>query len=502
MPGESRIDRDRVSGYESRLITEVLRYHEANAGPLDDPRADTVARNADGDLEHRIIVRAQYSVLAPPLTEALHHVQTAIRIAFALGAAIAFVAGLATAHTALTVSAGTPVNFHWALLSCLGVETLALILWIIFASVGGKVPASPSLGGLVSAMGRRIAGWIHRGAAWASSARAVSAVITRGAIFRWRLGVITHGIWLAFLVGTLAMTILTLSVKQVSFAWETTILSEESYLPITEALAALPRLSGFPTPSENEIQASRWIGQSAPPVTVSRAWAGLLLGSLTLYGLVPRLFLLALCLFKQSHAARTFRLDLDLPEYQRLRERLMPSAGDKRVVDGGGGPIRDQEITVEPIATIEFDGPVALLGLEIELPATGWPPDLAQVDWRNLGLVDSRDDRERILQILDSSPPGLLLVAVSLLIAPDRGMGAFLVGLRQATDAPVVLLLTDGSQLCDRLGEEDARQRVQDWHRLGATAGIPANRVMEFDLTHPGERDHHRLAELLGIGRS
>ena len=493
---------DRASDHEGRLIAEALRYHEAvSSAPGDDSRAEAAARRAEGDLEHKIIVHARNRDAARSMDEALRHLRSAMRLAFGLGAFVAFVAGIATAHTALTAPPGTPINFHWALLGLLGVETVVLVLWIAFALASRGGTASPSLGGFVFAVGRWLARLLHRDAVQVAMVRAVAAVNAHGPIARWSFGTITHGLWLAFLTGALAMTLLSLSVKQVSFVWQTTILSEQSYLPVTEALAALPKMVGFSTPTADDIRASRWTGHGTPPGRVSRAWAELLVASLILYGLVPRLLLFALCWFKRSRAIRSFRLDLDLPEYQRLRERLMPPVRDKRIVDDDEDPAGEEPAGLNASPVIDFDGPVALVGLEIEIPAEGWPPAAVDVDWRDLGSVDNRDDRERAVGALESSPPGLVLVAVSLLTSPDRGMGGFLARLRRAGTAPVAVLLTDGKRLAGRFRTGDAAQRIEDWRRLCAVAGIPPDRAIEFELLDPSASDHARLAGLLGAGR-
>ncbi len=491
-----------ASDHEGRLIAEALRYHDAGAtAPGEDSHAEAAAREAAGDLEHKIIVHARNRQAASAMDEALRHLRSAMRIVFGLGVGIAFIAGITTAHTALSAPSGTPVNFHWALLGLLGVETAVLVLWIVFALASRGQTTSPSLGGLVFAVGRWLARLLHRDAVQLAMVRAVAAVNARGPIARWSFGAITHGLWFAFLTGALAMSLLSLSVKQVSFVWQTTILSEQSYLPATEALAVLPRLVGFATPTADDIRASRWTGQEKQSRQVSRAWAELLVACLILYGLAPRLILFVLCWFKRSSAMRRFRLDLDLPEYQRLREKLMPPVHDKRIVEGDEEPARDAGPGLDAPSVIEFDGPVALVGLEIEPPADGWPPASADVDWRDLGSVDNRDDRERALGALRSSPPGLVLVAVSLLTSPDRGMGGFLEKLRIAGAAPIALLLSDGKRLARRFRDQDAAQRIDDWRRLCTGAGIPPNRAIEFELDDPSAADHERLAGLLGADR-
>ena len=333
----------------------------------------------------------------------------------------------------------------------------------------------------------------------ASQHRSARQVHARGAIARWSFGAITHGLWLAFLLGALAMSLLSLSVKQIHFTWQTTILSQETYLPATEALAAWPRIVGFSTPTAAEIRASRWTEQATQSQRVSRKWAELLLACLILYAIVPRALLLAFCWFRRSRALHRWRLDLDRPEFQRLAERLMPPNRGNRIIDDDEDDAIAAPAEFEADPNIQFDGPVALIALEMEPPGDGWPPVLAGIDWRDLGTVENRDDRRAVLEALPSVAPGLVLVAVSLVTSPDRGVGGFLTTLREATSAPMAVLLTDGERLGGRFRDRDAAQRITDWRRLCANAGIPTNWAIVFEAADPGPRDKARLAGLLGV---
>jgi len=494
----TRPSSDSTADFEGRLIAEALRSYEAvQPHAIDDRRAVTLARACPGDLEQKIVVRARNLDIAAAMAEAVRHLRTTTRVSLALAGLLAVVAGGATAHTALQAPAATPVNFHWALVSLLGVESLALLLWIAISLARPKSASASSLGLALAALGRRITAWLHRGPVQAAVLQAAGGNLARGAIGRWSLGSVTHGLWLAFLAGALAMTLLLLSAKQVSFAWQTTILSERSYLPLTEGLAALPRLAGFPVPSRDEIRESRWDGVGPGPIEPSRAWSGLLVGCLLLYGLLPRGLLLLLCLAARSRAVGRFRLDLGLPEYQRLAAELVPPAHRDGVIDGDdapGGALPDSDYRDEPIA---FTGPVAVLALEIEPPAAGWPPLVSGIEWRDLGTVDSREDRDRACAAGTAAQPGLMLVAVSLLTTPDRGVGAFLKRLEQASNAPVALLLSDRRRLATRYSAGEADRRIRDWRALLIQSCARPGWAITYDLEAPEESDRARLVALL-----
>ncbi|MGG6496815.1 UNVERIFIED_CONTAM: DUF2868 domain-containing protein, partial [Bacteroidetes bacterium 56_B9] len=78
--------------------------------------------------------------------------------------------------------------------------------------------------------------------------------------------------------------------------WETTLLAADPFIHLTQALGALPSLLGFAVPDEAMIRAS---GDTLPALEQARqAWASWLLGVVLVYGLLPRLVLAALCLWR------------------------------------------------------------------------------------------------------------------------------------------------------------------------------------------------------------
>ncbi|MCP4329920.1 MAG: DUF2868 domain-containing protein [Alphaproteobacteria bacterium] len=496
-PGEnSSADRER---FEGRIIAEAVRVLEGSQGhAFDDAAAEAEAKALAGDLEDKIILRARRLGPASQLVDTLNRIRIATKIATVIGALIALAAGAATARAALSAESGAPVNFHWAVLALLGVETVTLVLWLIMASLSSRATASFSLGGAISAVGRRMAGWLHRDAASVAMIRAVAAIMSQGAIARWTLGIVTHALWLSFVAGALAMTLLILSAKQVTFAWQTTILSEATYIPVTEALAVLPRAAGFVTPTAEQIHDSRWTGAESPATNASGAWAGLLVGALVVYGLAPRVLLLLVCLFARVRAATRFRLDLRHPEYARLEERLMPSVRHGGIVDQDQALFDHTAVSPAEIQTIEFSGAIAVVGLELERSGTDEARAVPGDAWHDLGNVDNREDAEKALSAVTELAPGLVLVAASSLTTPDRGVAAFLANVGRAVTGPLAILLSDGGRLRSRYGSSDADERLEDWRRLAQRTGIPGAWVIEYELSAPSKDDRARLARLLG----
>lgn len=488
-------------GLEHRLLAEAVRqYEEGRGAPVNEPQADTVARDIDGDLERRIMVRAQSLTIAPALSGALQQLHHAVALVVVVGLIIAAVAGATTARMTLGPEAGGPVNFFWVLGSILGVQTLALIAWLISIMARPGVIAIGSLGGIAFALGSRLTRWLHKGPIQIAAVQAMGSVYARSNIGRWTLSAISHGLWLAFLIGCLLLVVLILSTKQYGFVWETTILSERTYIGLTRTLALLPEALGFTAPDAGQIAASQWTGDGKPPPQVGEAWSGLLVGSIVVYGILPRALLLGLCLLGRWRASRRFRLDTTRPGFSHLRSRLIPVARPIGIVDREPASHPEQPASIEegPLP-IPAEGPAAILGLEIEPPQSQWPPPLDGLDWLDLGFVDSRGDRRRVLEQINTAviAPRMIVVVCSLTSTPDRGSRAFIHDLQHSTHIPVVMVLTEGQRLRSRGNGDQFRQRIEDWHRLAKDAQVPDSRVTEIDLDHLTESSRSKLARVV-----
>jgi hypothetical protein len=495
---------ERTFGFSDRLLAEAVRLHEETLGaPLDEPGADAAARASAGDFESRVVFRAQRLSIAEPLRAALHHLQAGTAAAFALGLVAALAAGGAAARVVLGSYAEGPVNFFLALTALLGLHTLVLLVWMIFAIFRPGSAVIGLLGSLVLRLGGRLTRSLHKGPLELAAIKAVGEVFFRAGLGRWALGTISHCMWLAYLAACLIIVVLLLSTRQYDFAWETTILSEPVYVGMARLIALPVQAIGFAVPDAAQIGASRWIGRGAVVAEAREAWGSLLIGCIVVYGLLPRGLALLFSVTVLLRGRSRYRLNLGHIGIVRLHSRLIPLSRQTGIVDpeeANEGELPSAKI-VESLP-VHATGPTGILGLEIDRPDGGWPPDARPIDWWDLGFADNRADRQRILDeaAAAGAAPRALLVVCSLPATPDRGTRAFIDALRRSSRSPLILLLTEGQRLRARVHAEQVERRIQDWRRLAGSAGLGEDRVIEVDLDHLTDTSRKRLIRLLGYG--
>jgi hypothetical protein len=501
--------------FDDRLIAECVRVIERDGREkLDEPSADEAGRANGDDFENRIITRARALTIAGELDGAIRQLRAGITWIIVIGLLIAFLLGAATARTTMAAADDTRVNFYWVLGGVLGVQSILLVIWLIAAAIWRVKLHSKARGSADSAMhislGRLIVvigQWLGAKLQSASAGRAVvyaaGGVFTTGRIGFWTFSSITHAIWLLLNVGALVLILLLLSAKQYTFVWETTILSERHYITMTEWLSEPAQLAGFAVPTDEDITQSQWRGHAVEPMLpdgASQRWASLLVASIVLYGFGPRVLLLGLSLSMRRRACRAYRLDTALPGYERLRATLMPQSQVIGVVDPDDGIGHDSQSPGIPIPEhldARPPGLPAIIGLEINPPETGWPPTIDRIMWNDLGIIESRDDRARAVELLRSSDnePNPLVIVCDLCTTPDRGIGHGLQALAEAVHQSPLLVLSAGQQLRNRGYDADGvARRIADWRDLAKRVGLDAENVIELDLDHLTAAAAARLA--------
>ncbi|SLJ84672.1 DUF2868 domain-containing protein [Psychrobacter sp. DAB_AL43B] len=302
------------------------------------------------------------------------------------------------------------VNFFYVLVCLLGFHSIMLLGWLVMTLIN---------------QGRQSPSWF---ASFVSPSYLIRGKddVTKAAVdlyerqlqhsgMRWYLGRFSHQLWLATLTGMLLAIIFLLIVRQYSFSWESTLLSDQALITLTQVLGWLPSMVGFDVPDSTAIVQSRLV-TDAMPLSVARQWAGLLVGSLLMYGIVPRAIAWAFCalMFRR----KKMRLDIKLPYYQKIL-----NFWQRHVVD-----VDDFTASLAPIAPKATVSAGKKLVALLEYPSeqdNWWQSGLStdikdNSDVENFGIVDDRDDMARLKTYLDSHSVQVLL-GIHGKALPDRG---------------------------------------------------------------------------------
>ncbi|PWB31729.1 DUF2868 domain-containing protein [Pseudomonas sp. SDI] len=441
-----------LTDLDKRWLTEAVRLREAHAGPLEDQEANRRARQHGGDLAARIEQRALWLAERDGLRSALGHWKNGARLALLGLLMVAVLSGAGLAFAALG-DGQRPVNVFWALSSLLGLNLLMLLSWALSSSLAGEQGAS--LGRLWLWLSEKLA----RDAQATHLAPALLVLLQRQRLNHWLLGLLVNGLWLLALCSALLVLLMLLATRRYGFVWETTILSADTFVGLTQTLGAVPALLGFSVPDHAMIRAS---GASQPALELARqAWAGWLVGVLLVFGIVPRLLLAALCAWRWRQGRQRLSLDLNLPGYSQLREALMPSSERLGVSDAAPDALPDIQRSTSDQA---HEGAL-LVGLELD-DQRSWPPALPAAV-KDAGILDNRESRHKLLAQLSRFPPARLAIACDPRRSPDRGSLALLAELARSAGATRVWLMQAPP------GQALDAARLGDWHQALERLDLP-----------------------------
>lgn len=426
---------------------EAIRLREVHWGPLEDTAELRRASQPDLDFPGRILLRAQLLATREGLAAHLIHWSRGARLAAVLLWTVAVMAGVSAAWGALG-SGQTPVNLALALLTLLGLHAVTFLIWLLSFWPGALQSSGLSQTWLW--LTQRLA----RGPDAALASQALLSVLVRVRAWRAILGGISHSAWIVALASALLTLLVLLSTRRYAFQWETTLLSPESFVTIAHILGALPSWLGFPIPDPGTITASD--GLHRLPVAAQADWSAWLIGCVLIWGLTPRVVAGLLCLLTARRRLRRPAIDTNLPGWMELHERLIPRL--RSIGIDAPAPNPAQPVPYTPPAESSTTSTSMLLGMELG-PDTVWPLEGIPSDVHDLGICDSRSDRQRIVQQIQP-PPARLLLVYDARQTPDRGTRAWLAELQQLCPRIDVLLLN-----------RPAREAI--WQDILAGQGIP-----------------------------
>ena len=441
------------------------------------------------------------------LTQIIHRIRSWENAIIILGVILATAGGAFAAAGSFDTTDGQPINIFWILGAILGGQTVLLALWLILVLLSGRLLRRFSLGGVIitiaggfaSRFGARKRGQ-HRRCVSAATAAAATADFG-GLRGRWALGTISHLTWTGFNCGLLVAMLIILNFQQVDFGWETTIGSDAFFEDAGEVISIAPQWVGFDVPNPEQIQAAR-IDPSTGQLAGSgeaprRAFSGLLIGSVLLYGLAPRILLFLACFGLWRRSRKRWQPDTDATRFAPLRRMTEPQAVQVKTlpIENVESNEEQEDTSTEPRRT---EGS-ALVGLELPTPECGWPPPCG-APIEDLGILESREDRAAIsrrLSIANTRPARLIAVA-HMSTTPDRGIARSLKQIHQAAEGPKLnVVLTGGDQFRSRVDAKALDRRIVDWKALVEGLGV-SGELFELDLDHLTATTRAKLSEIVG----
>ncbi|MBT8130289.1 MAG: DUF2868 domain-containing protein [Gammaproteobacteria bacterium] len=465
-----------TSNFDKRLLIEQIRYIETQQSLACDAEEKAADHATHNNFEDRLWQRARCLVEQHDLSAVLGSAARLSRYLKILAFILAAMLGALSVIYAITDS--DTINIYRLLLLLLGFNFISMLLWLTGVSL--------NLDALTSGMLARLSSWLpghlerKNSAAGTQADRAWLACHFSGAVGKWQFSKITHQLWLVYLLAGLACLVLLLMVRQYNFVWGTTLLSDTAFVRLTEVMSAPLQTTGFATPSAEQVRESQ-TGVLQPGAAQALSaeyryhWAQFLLGALLCYGILPRILLWAWSALMYAHARRQFALDLYLPYYISLRQRLMPLASHGEIIDADTSPPFVTEASaIKPVPHVL---PPETLWAAVELgDAIAWPPMSVRAD-NDLGQVLDRTSLAQVMAHLQSHQCSVIAIAVSATRSPDRGVQRTIASLMSnCTQRWLVLIQQHGD-------EPVSDKRLAAWYRLAEACQVPADNVISLSLS-------------------
>ncbi|TDO95867.1 DUF2868 domain-containing protein [Marinomonas balearica] len=323
---------------------------------------------------------------------------------------IALLLGLSIAPSTFDLSNGNKINVFWLLLLLLGANTFSMALWFITSLMRPSTNnhwhrCIQSIIQLCSHLIR-----VER-----NTVIAYQRLHLSNQNGKWITSAIMHSAWLCYLTGGLASITVFLITHEVHFVWETTLLSHADFQSFTQLLSTLPNLLGLSVPNGLEVQLSVISNPERLPA-LQQKWAYLILFSLVLYGVVPRLFLAIL-----------FGIKYKLSISQTIRRSLKEDHIAQRE--------QHQTVVLDPDPNQNTNASPARFNIKQALPSDFKPP-LFGFEWASsevngiaLQRINNRNDQKHFIENCSSYDAFTLLVNGEL--CPDRGSYRFLMQVAQ-----------------------------------------------------------------------
>ncbi|MFW2177022.1 MULTISPECIES: DUF2868 domain-containing protein [unclassified Moraxella] len=353
------------------------------------------------------------------------------------------------------------VNFFYILASLLGFNTLMLLVWLGYLLFAPR--NKPTLLGSFFSPSTLVRG---KDTLTQTAVELYQQQLNHAGT-KWFVSRISHQFWLASLLGMLLSLILLLLVKNYNFVWESTLLQNSTVVDLINIMGWLPNLVGFPTPSAQDIITAQ-MNPDITPQMVAFRWAMLLIGSLVMYGIAPRLIAWLFCLIMVRSSR--MKLDIKQPYYQKIIDFWQ-----RKITDPDDSPTELKPVA--PTAQVSTHKKLVAL-LEYPVDDEFWYQFAVGHNVENFGIVDDRDDMARLTEQLASQNVQVCL-GIPPQALPDRGTMRKLDSIAQHSKGGLIVQLLDFQKdfLPSPTELAQLKTRKEQWETALAERQIPLVRI-------------------------
>lgn len=443
--------------FKTAWLTETVRLQEVQHGAYEDRQEIQQALQTGKSPRERIQLRASALGHREKLSEHIQLFSSIAQWALATLIVIGAIAGASATLSALG-NGDKPVNLMVALLALLGLHAVTLLLWLLSLRLNTAGP--PGLGAAWLWLSKTLS----RQPKTRSTLQAFTNVLHRNGALKPALGCVTHAIWVSLMAASILTLLGVLSVRLYQFQWETTLLNPASFVLLTQALGGLPSVLGFSTPPAAVVTES--IGTPSTIGNAAALWSNWLIGCVVVYGFLPRVILLFVCITLTARRLTATTLNTALPGHIELHPRLMPVSE----MVGIDSPAPRTHKTNTPNAAhtpLRKGESYVLLGLELAND-TAWPPFETGAEGTDLGIIDSQVQRTQALANLHLAKPEHIIVYCDVSQTPDRSLLTFLKQLQH--QRATLHLVFEASQ--------PDNDRYEIWKEYACQKGIPSAQIV------------------------
>lgn len=466
-----------MSCYQNRLLTEGIRAIEK----LPEKEA-FVAQYSSLSLQEAIAKRTKLAELRYQIQPVFDHFQYLLKLLTGLMALLFFIIG-ATGVTQLLVNEqGTQINFFWMLILFIVPNLFSLGLWLLLYFKTRLVSLS-WLANLclscISVMDRFHHKVTNKHAHYSTLFKCYFAHRFSGFLGKSQLSLISHICWASYLLGATLSVVVVLATHQVDFIWQTTILNEQVFLSLTSLLTYLPNLLSIHVPSANDVlHANLGVVNSLSDAQSLRvSWSNLLLFSLTVYALLPRLLLMFYFTYRLSILKQQFRLDLSAPYYVQLKSILHPIAQAPFIKDADEQSVKAQVVT-DTSHCKNADSvtlPEQLYRIAIELNTARYQQALIHSGLAKKELANLLDGevQQQVINTIQTQSIQQILLYVDIQRTPDRGWLSFVRQCQLDENSQIFVVLLGGKDLTN----EKLSKRLTMWCEKAAQVNIQQTHI-------------------------